>query len=256
MCIRDRIRTAHWLLSILAEESGDFDTARDHSLKAEEAGHRADPETRLKAVANTARCLLQLEREPDRAEALLGQAGDLSAELDLPLLDIPWGQGLLHLMNGRLEEARTALSLGVEMAVAQDNHWAHFECLSRLSMLDLAVGNAAAVLRRDAPLRAVAGKLGEGSELALTDVLKALGGRQAGNSPGEIETALEALRAADSKGLLSYALVEAAQMEFVYGNTEKAAAYVEEAVQAAGEVGRHHQLRRAMKLFERINKAK
>ena len=142
------------------------------------------------------------------------------------------------------------------MAAAQDDHWAHFECLSRLSMLDLAVGNAAAVLRRDAPLRAVAGKLGEGSELALTDVLKALGGRQAGNSPGDIETALEALRAADSKGLLSYALVEAAQMEFVYGNTEKAAAYVEEAVQAAGEVGRHHQLRRAMKLFERINKAK
>jgi tetratricopeptide (TPR) repeat protein len=248
------VRTARWLLSVVAEEAGEFDQARAHSLKAEEATREADPETRLKAVANTARCLLQLERDQDKAAELLDQARQLSEDLDQPVLDIPWGTGLLHLMNGQPNEARTALEQGVEMAAAQDNHWAHFECLSRLSMLDLSVGNGAAVLRRDVPLRAVAEKLGEGSELALAGVLLALAGRQMGNPPGDLESALEALREADSKGLLSYALVEAGQIEFIYGNLEKAAASAEEAAEAAGQVGRHHQLRRAMKLFERIDK--
>ena len=126
----------------------------------------------------------------------------MSDSLKSPVLDIPWGFGLLHAMEDRPDEARAALEEGVAMARDEDNHWALFECLSRLSMLDVTEGNLAAVEERDADLRSVADKLGEGSERALAATLLALARRKAGGEPGELEAALETLRAADSKGLL------------------------------------------------------
>jgi len=123
-------------------------------------------------------------------------------------------------------------------------------------MLDLETGDLDAVEKRDLLLRSVADKLGEGSELALTDTLLVLARHQAGNSPVELEVALETLRAADSKGLLSYALNKAGQLDLRDGNVESAAIRAEEAAHAADEVGRHHQLGLAMRLFEQVNRMK
>jgi hypothetical protein len=138
------------------------------------------------------------------------------------------------------------------MARDQDNHWAHFECLSRLSMIDLAIGDLAAVEGRDPELRSVANKLGEGSEMALTDTLLALARHQAGGASEELEAALASLRSADSKGLLSYALNRAARLDLDHGHLDRAAERAEEAARAADEVGRRQQLGLALGLFERI----
>lgn len=241
-------RTARWLLSVVTEEAGDFDSARKHSLDAEKASRTADPQTRLRALANTARCLVQLEREPLRAGELLGEAQDFSETLGTPVLDIPWGLGLLRAMEGRSEEARAAFEQGAAMAHTEKNHWARFECLSRLSMLDLQAGDLAGIEGRDPLLREVAGQLGEGSEHALAGVLLALARKQGGSPESNLDQALDDLRAADSKGLLAYALNEAGRLELADGQAAAAARCADEAAKAADEVGRHHQLDRAMLL--------
>ena len=241
-------RTALWLLSVVTEEAGDLEAARQHSLGAEAASRDADPRTRLQAMANTARCLVQLEREPDRAGDLLRRAAELSRSLQMPVLDIPWGFGLLYAMEGRQQEARDALEQSAAMARDQDNHWALFESLSRLSMLDLANGDLDGVEGRDGELCDVTRKLGEGSESALAMTLLALARRQAGQGSDELDAALIELRAADSKGLLAYALIEAGKMDLEDGDVEAAIRRSDEALAASSEVRRYHQNDRAMLL--------
>jgi len=244
-------RTARWLLSVITEEAGDLDAASQHSLGAEVAGRAADPGNRLKALANTARCLVQLEREPERAGVLLGEAQDLAESLQSPVLDLHWGFGLFHALEGRHEEARDALEKGAAMAQYQENHWAHFECLSRLSMLDLTVADPGGIEGRHGELEALAAKLGGGSETALASTLLALSRRQASGKTADLETALDELRAADSKGLLAYALNEAALMDLADGNPEAARRRAEAAMTAAEAVGRKHQHDRALKIRDR-----
>lgn len=238
--------TARWLLSVVTEEAGDLDAARGHSLDAESVGRGADPRTRLQALANTARCLVQLEREPARAGELLQEAQALANTLQARVMDLPWGAGLLCAMQGRTREAREELERAAAMAQAEENHWARFECLSRLSMLDLDAGDTAAVLGRDAALREVAGKLGEGSEAAVAATLLALARRKAGDPEDGLDLALEALRTADSKGLLAYGLNEAGRLDLADGDADGAAGRAAEALVAAAAVGRHHQHDRAM----------
>ena len=137
------------------------------------------------------------------------------------------------------------------MAAEQGNHWAWFECLSRLSMLDLAGGNLAAVEERNSQLCDVAEKLGEGSERAWAATLLALARRQAGDNGARLEEALTELRAADSKGLLACALVEAGCQDLANGHTAEAINRADEALAAADDVGRFHQYDRAMMLKAR-----
>jgi len=245
-------RTARWLLSVVTEEAGDLEAASQHSLGAEAAGRAADPRTRVLALANTARCLLQLEREPERAGVLLDEAQDLADTLELSALDLHWGRGLLHTLAGDHDGARASLTEGSELARSQEDHWALFECLSRLSMIDVATGSTTDVERRHEELEALAQKLGGGSETALARTLLALARRQAGGSAEELDSALSDLRAADAKGLLAYALNEAARLDLADGRLEAALRHAEDAMAAATAVGRRHQRDRASRITARV----
>jgi hypothetical protein len=239
-------RGAYYLLSIIAEESGDFDAAQKHSLDAERIGRSADDPTRLAALANTARCLVQLEREPLRARRLLEEAESLAAELDERVLDIPWGQGLLSAMEGDTASARAALEDGTQRAAELGNHWAEFECLAGLTKLDLEVGALQGVVDRHPRLLAAAARLGEGSETPFARALHALAMSQlAAAEPEALESALQALRRADTKGRLAYALNVAAEEDLRRGDLASAARRAQEAREAAEQVGRPVQMARA-----------
>jgi len=250
-------RTAHYLRSIVAEEAGDFARAREHSLRAERAGRSGDDRTRLAALANTARCLVQLERDPRRARTLLAEAETLSAELRETVLDIPWGRGLLAALEGDEERARGALEEAAQLARERDNHWAEYECLAALSRLDLESGHPDGVLRRDPKLRGVADRLGEGSDLPFAVALRelaAVAGRgdaapgPSGEEGDRLDRALAALRAADTKGRLAYALNMAAEQDLRKGAVERAIERAAEAREAASAVGRPVQMARACAL--------
>ena len=68
------VATGHYLLSVLHQEAGDTGKAEASTLRAAAAGRAADETTRANQLANTARCLLELETEIDRARYLLREA--------------------------------------------------------------------------------------------------------------------------------------------------------------------------------------
>ena len=66
--------TAHYLLSVLHQEAGETHKAQRSTLRAAAAGRSADQLTRARQLANTARCLLELETEVGRARELISEA--------------------------------------------------------------------------------------------------------------------------------------------------------------------------------------
>ena len=242
------VQTGLYLLSVLSEEGGNFAAAETHSLRAVEATRDADPATAVRALANTGRCLAQLEREPRRAEALLAEAAELARELNghqgHEVIDLPWGLGLCHLFAGRDEEAARSLERALQMARHAGEHWAECECMARLAMLDLEAGRPALALARVPELAAVAAKLGEGSEGPLAEALAALACLALG-APGaeeRLEAALAILRDIDTKGLLAYVQNLAAEIDLAAGRPGRAAQRAEEALRAASVVDRRSQI--------------
>ena len=91
--------TGHYLLSVLHQEAGDTGKAEASTLRAAAAGRAADETTRAHQLANTARCLLELETEIGRARDLIREATAIAA---------PRRTGALRAALG----ARTASSMG------------------------------------------------------------------------------------------------------------------------------------------------
>jgi predicted ATPase len=240
--------TAGWeLLSELHEEVGNTAGAEQSIVLAEQASRDTDPETKARAIARAGRCLAQLEKDIPRAKALLEEAVELSAPLELDLPDISLGLGLVRHHEGDDEVSQRFLSAGWATAARQLNHWLASESLSRLIMLLLERGQFDAALERCSDLEPLAAKLGDGSELPFARMLSALtkvarGDREA---TGEVERALTGLRAIDTKGHLAYALNFMARLDLAAGNVALAQTRAEEALRAAEIVGRRTEVARA-----------
>ncbi len=58
--------------------------------------------TRCLQLANTGRCLLDIEADPARGRALLDEAAALAAGLGLQVMEIEWGRGLVARAEGDL----------------------------------------------------------------------------------------------------------------------------------------------------------
>jgi DNA-binding SARP family transcriptional activator len=260
--LHPQVQVGLYLLSVLGEESGDFAKAEGHSLHAAAAARGADPATALRALANTGRCLAQLEREPARAEALLAEAAARAADLGPQgidriglddLIDLPWGLGLTRLFAGDEAAAAAHLERALALARRAGDHWAEYECMARLAMIDLEAGRPAAALARMPALAAVADRLGEGSEGPLAAALDALARAALGEERvGErLEAALAMLRAIDTKGLLAYAQNLAAELDLAAGRPAEARRRAGEALAAASVVERRSQMALARAVLAR-----
>lgn len=249
-------RNALYLLSVLDEESGEFVRAEERTLQAVAVGREADPATQAAALANTGRCLAQLERELPRAELFLREAegrevpGAASA-------DLAWGLGLLAWHRGDLGEAREQLERALATAREGGNHWAAFECLSRLALVDVAGGQPGRALEREEELRIGAKRLEGGSEGPLAEALMALASYALDpctEAHGALERALTQLRAQDSKAVLAAVLNQAAELDLRRGEAERARARAREALDAARLVGRERQLARAQGMLDALER--
>jgi len=244
-------RNALYLLSVLDEESGEFVRAEERTLQAAREGREADQGTQARALANTGRCLAQLERELPRAERFLGEAEERGSNSAVNV-DLAWGLGLLAWHRGDFEEARRRLEQACEHASALGNHWAAFECTSRLALVDVAAGDPERALEREEELRLGAQRLEGGSEGALAAALMALA-RYALDATGAqvaFERALADLRTEDSKAVLAAVLNQAAELDAQRGQTQRACERAQEALEAARAVGRERQVARAQEVLD------
>jgi DNA-binding SARP family transcriptional activator/tetratricopeptide (TPR) repeat protein len=235
--------TGHYLLSILYQEAGDGPRAESSTLRAAEAGRTAGDTTRAHQLANTARCLIELETEIGRSRELIAEAGAIAASLDLELCELYWARGLLQRWDGSEGGAVASLSRALELARRDEDRWREYKCLTWLAMLAQEIGRYADMHLRCEELKTVAGRLGE-DETPFVETLRALAALATGEDPGgdALAAALARLRAVDDKSYLAYALNGAARLHRQAGRTEQARLCAGEALTVASIMRRRNEI--------------
>jgi hypothetical protein len=235
--------TGHYLLSVLHQEKGNPARARQSTVRAVEAGREGDPQAHAQQVANTARCLLELEADIPRARTLLAQAGTLLGPRGRCVCELQWGQGLLARWVGDADEAATRLACALSLARDAEDRWRESKCLTWLALLEFERGRLDAARSRCRDVRAVAAHLGE-ADAPLADAIGALAEATEASEPqwDRLDAVLARLRAVDDKSHLAYALNAAAALCLARGPPETARAYAREALDAARAMQRQSEI--------------
>ncbi|SHF27989.1 transcriptional activator domain-containing protein [Modicisalibacter ilicicola DSM 19980] len=232
--------TGHYLLSVLHQERGDTPRARQSTVSAAEAGRGAHRQTLARQLANTARCLIELETEVPRARALLGEAETLLGPAGERVCELQWGCGLLERWEGHNERAAARIECALDLARDVQDRWREYQCLSWLAVIEFERGRYAVTTERCRQLRAVAVELAE-NEAPVADALEALAdlAENGAQAFDRLETALSRLRIVDDKSYLAYALNTAASLYLRRGQLDVAQAFAQEALRAATAMQRH-----------------
>lgn len=241
------VTSAGWeILAYWCQQMGDAAGAQAATLAAERCAQLADAVTRCQQMANSGRCLLDIEADGERGRALLADAAALAAELQLPLMELEWGRGLAARAEGDLAAARTSLERAVALARAAANHWREYECMLALATVEFELGRFDDVLRHIDEVADAARRMGE-TQVPFADALAALARQRLGQAgaAAAVEASLAALRERDAKAHLAYALNEAATLALGAGATTRAARLAGEALAAAQAVRRPSQIARA-----------
>lgn len=226
-------------LAFWRQQAGDAAGAQEATLAAERMTRRADAATRCQQLANTGRCLLDIEADPARGRTLIDAAATLAADLGLQVMEIDWGRGLVARGDGDLDLACRALGRAVELARLTENHWREYECMLWLATTEFEGGRYADVLRHVDEVVDAAIRMGE-TQAPLAQALGALARLRLGDRQAEASLAdpLAALREIDDKAHLAYVLNEVAEWLLDDGRADPAAAHAAEALAAARAVRR------------------
>ena len=232
--------SAAWeILAFWNQQASDRGRAQEATLAAERLARQADTTTRCLQLANSGRCLLDIEADPVRGRALLEEATALAIELDLKVMEIDWGRGLIARSEGDLERASAHIARAVTLARLAGNHWREVECAVWLATVEYERGRYDAVLQQVDAIVAAAARMGE-PRAPFAEALHALARWYQGDPGAEalFEASLQALRELDDKAHLAYALNEAAAIALATGRREVATTCASEALTAAQAVRR------------------
>ena len=234
--------TAHYLLSVLHQEAGHTQRAETSTLRAAMAGRSADGTTRANQLANTARCLLELETQIERSRELIREGNALVDPLGLELCELHWARGLLHRWDGEAEMAVAAMGRALAIARNSEDRWREYKCLTWLAILERESGRYPEMRARCAELTIVAARLGEDETpfVATLQALELLAAEES-SAADACADALERLRKVDDKSYLAYALNSAAHFHLQAGRLDQARLCAEEALEAAAAMGRKNE---------------
>jgi hypothetical protein len=234
--------TGHYLLSVLHQETGDIARAQDSTVRAAQAGRGADQATYARQLANTARCLIELETEIPRARALLREAEMTLGAASRLVCELQWGRGLLCRWEGDVDKAVVLIERALLLAGDAEDRWREYKCLTCLAMAEFERNRYAEAKDRCRQLRGVAVRLGE-DEAPLADIVEALVDLAEGSVQklDGLDAALSRLRAVDDKSYLAYALNTAAALCLRRAQPAAAESYAGDALRAATAVQRHNE---------------
>ncbi|MCC7458512.1 MAG: AAA family ATPase [Nitrospira sp.] len=239
--------SAGWeILAYWRQQAGDAVGAHDATLAAERSTRLADSVTRCQQLANSGRCLLDIEADGERGRALLADAAALAGELQLPVMELEWGRGLAARADGDLPRACESLARAVALARAAANHWREYECMLALATAEYELERVDDVLRHVDDVAAAARRMGE-TRVPFAEALAALAHRRRGDAdaPASVAASLAVLRERDDKAHLAYALNETAAFALADGDAQTAQRHAEEAFAAASAVRRPTLITRA-----------
>lgn len=105
-------------LSMLHYDQGNLAHVHENSLKALET-MPSSPRLQMEVLAGHGACLAEIERDMDRAEAMLLDAQSLAAHLDVAIADIPSGLGCIERYQGRYDQARSYFQQAIQLTKNQ-----------------------------------------------------------------------------------------------------------------------------------------
>jgi DNA-binding SARP family transcriptional activator len=236
----EHARLGFHMLAYLRWDEGDFADAERHMMRAEEVGRAGDERAQVVAIAEAARCLVLLERDLPRAEALALEAGARSSRVGLRPSAIADAQGMLRQHQDRLAEAAELFAQARLEARGARDAMGEFQALEHLVVLRQQQRDWAEARRLALELEALGGKLREGSEAPFARALIALSRHALGEpeAAAALDAALEDLRVADAKHRLAYTLTRAARLDLERGEAHRARTRSEEARRTAAALGR------------------
>lgn len=98
-------------------------------MRAEEISRPLDQLTRGQQLANTGRCLLEVEGDVPRARTFLRDAGQIAAALGQNFVELDWGRSLLARWDGDLAKAQESMRRALTLARLREDRWREMECL-------------------------------------------------------------------------------------------------------------------------------
>ena len=243
----------YYLRSVLQFRGERSEAAVETSWRGALVGRSADALTAASSQAEAGRCLVLLEREIPKAKDLLegAHAVLLNDEDDLML---NWGLGLLKRYAGEPQEAARRLEVAAALARRIESHWEETECLRALTLLAIEQGDFAAARARCPSMLDLAAKMGEGSERPIAEAIESLARVLGGDTAAEtsLEAALDRVREADAKAMLSTLLNLAAEDDLARGHLERARTRAREALAASRAVERSNQVAIARAILARL----
>ncbi|HZE91285.1 MAG TPA: AAA family ATPase [Rhizobacter sp.] len=245
------------ILSWLAYWANDAPSTVAATLRAERLSRESDSATHCLQLANTGRCLLEVESDVAQARALVQDAAQQAEALKLHVIELLWARGLVARWDGDLDEARRLVRSAVDLAHLREDRWREFECLVWLAKIELENGRLDAVDQLCAEVSAVAARMRDVT-VPVSAALRALTAllRQAAEATSDeaasLADSLAVLRSVDDKTHLAYVLNHVAAWQLERGQLDQVHAAASEAAAAAQAVGRSSEIAVAHALLAKV----
>jgi len=248
-------RLGYHMAAYVRWQHGQWNYAREESLQSARAVRGGNEEDQIVGMAETAKCLVMIERDLPKADAMLMEAKALSARKGLSHPAIPAGLGILRFHENKMDEAAELLKESRALCKSAGDRIQEFLANEYLVMIEFQRGRYEDALTYCRALVEIGDKLRVGSEGPFARALEALCEYALNDTGDKLEPALKDLRDVDAKYRLSYALTRAAQLDCERGRFEDASRRAQEALGYAELLNRMTEMALARAILACINRA-
>lgn len=224
-------RLGYHMAAYVRWTQGQWKAAREQSLQAVRVVRGGQEEAQIVGMAESAKCLVMIERDISRADAMLMEASALAARSGFSHHAIAAGLGMLRFHENRLDDAEERFLEARALCKSAGDRLSEYQANEYLIMLDLQRGRLPEARERCLELLALGDKLREGSEEPFARAMSGLCAYAIDDDPAGLDAALGDLRIADAKHRLAYILTRAALID---GERGRFAAANERATEALG----------------------
>jgi len=226
-------RLGYHMASTVRWEHGHWNAAREQSLQAVRVVRGGDEQARIIGAAETAKCLVMIERDLPEADAMLMEVSALAERKGFAHHAIAAGLGMLRFHENRLDEAAELFREARTLCKSAGDRVCEYQANEYLIMLDLQRGNLTRALERCNELLMLGEKLREGSEEPFARAMLGLCNYAIDDEAEGMDSALADLRIADAKHRLAYILTQAALLDCERGRVDSAVTRATEALEYA-----------------------
>jgi tetratricopeptide (TPR) repeat protein len=212
---------------------GQWTAAREQALQAVRVVRGRQDEAQIVGMAESAKCLVMIERDISQADAMLMEASALAKRNGISHHAIAAGLGMLRFHENRLDESEELFHEARTLCKSAGDRVSEYQANEYLVMLSLQRGRLEEARERCKDLLSVGDKLREGSEEPFARAISGLCQYAIEDRTDLLDTALADLRLADAKHRLAYILTRAAQIDSERARVESATARATEALRYA-----------------------